>query len=147
MTKKTTTCPHILIAEDNPGDVMLIKKAFSQTDFENTIHTATDGEEAVQFLRQRNTNPEKFLPDLALLDLNMPRKDGIDVLEVMTEHPKLQQIPVVVLTSSEATEDIMKSYNHQANAYLVKPTDFNGFVELVDRLGEFWFKTAKLPSE
>jgi len=145
MNYNNNPCHHILIAEDNPGDVMLIQKAFDQIDFGNNIHTVTDGEEAIQFLRQKDTYTEKPRPDLVLLDLNMPRKDGIDVLESMTERPELQQIPVVILTSSEAEEDIVKSYNHQANAYLVKPTDFSGFVELVDRLKEFWFGTAEFP--
>lgn len=142
---KDNTCLHILIAEDNPGDVMLIKKALSESDFDITIHTVSDGIEAVRFIRQKKTYAEKPRPDLILMDLNLPRKDGIEVLESMTTNTDLQQTPVIVLTSSGAKKDIVKSYQHQANAYIVKPSDFNGFVDIITRIEEFWFKTAKIP--
>ena len=145
MTDRTTVCPHILLAEDNPGDVMLLKKALNQGDFDTTVHTVTDGKEALQFLQQKEIHVDKPYPDLILMDLDMPRKDGIEVLESMTMDPELQQVPVIVLTSSEAKEDIVRSYNHHANAYMVKPTDFEGFLNIISRLEEFWFGTAEFP--
>ena len=136
----------ILLAEDNPGDVMLTKKALEQGKLANNLHVATDGVEALAFLRQENEYADKPRPDLVLLDLNMPRKDGQDVLKELQEDPDLCRIPVVVLTSSESEEDIARSYELNANAYLTKPVDFDGFIEIVNRMENFWFKVVKLPA-
>lgn len=135
----------ILLAEDNPGDVMLTKKALKQGKLANNLHVVTDGVETLQFLRQEGEYADEPRPDLVLLDLNMPRKDGQEVLEELQDDPDLRRIPVVVLTSSESEEDIARSYELNANAYLTKPVDFDGFIDIVDRMENFWFKVVKLP--
>ena len=135
----------VLLAEDNPGDVMLTKKALEQGKLANNLHVVTDGVEALEYLRQDGEYADEPRPDLVLLDLNMPRKDGQDVLEELQDDPELGRIPVVVLTSSESEEDIARSYELNANAYLTKPVDFDGFIEIVDRMENFWFKVVKLP--
>ena len=135
----------ILLAEDNPGDVMLTKKALEQGKVANNLHVVTDGVEALEYLRQEGEYADEPRPDLVLLDLNMPRKDGQDVLEELQDDPDLRRIPVVVLTSSESEEDIAKSYELNANAYLTKPVDFDGFIDIVNRMENFWFKVVKLP--
>jgi CheY-like chemotaxis protein len=137
----------ILLAEDNPGDVMLTKKALEEGKLANNLHVTTDGVDALQFLRQEGEHEDAPRPDLVLLDLNMPRKDGEDVLEEMQADASLRRIPVVVLTSSESEEDIAKSYELNANAYLTKPVDFDGFVEIVNRMEDFWFQVVKLPED
>jgi len=135
----------ILLAEDNPGDVKLTEKALDQGHISNNLHVVTDGVEALQFLNQEDEYADKPQPDLILLDLNMPRKGGQEVLQDMKEDPELRRIPVVVLTSSEGEEDIVKSYDLHANAYLTKPVDFEGFTEIVERLENFWFQVVKFP--
>jgi len=137
----------ILLAEDNPGDVMLTKKALEEGKLANNLHVATDGVDALQFLRQEGEYDDTPRPDLILLDLNMPRKDGEEVLEELKDDEDLRRIPVVVLTSSESEEDIAKSYELNANAYLTKPVDFDGFVEIVNRMEDFWFQVVKLPED
>lgn len=137
----------ILLAEDNPGDARLTEKAFEQGAILNNLHVVEDGVEAMKFLRQEDEYSEKPRPDLVLLDLNMPRKDGWDVLAELKEHPELARIPVIVLTSSEAEEDIVRSYDLQANAYLTKPVDFQGFLEIVHGFEEFWLSLVKMPPE
>ena len=137
----------ILLAEDNPGDVMLTKKALEEGKLANNLHVATDGVDALQFLRQEGEYDDTPRPDLILLDLNMPRKGGEEVLEELKDDEDLRRIPVVVLTSSESEEDIAKSYELNANAYLTKPVDFDGFVEIVNRMEDFWFQVVKLPED
>lgn len=137
----------ILLAEDNPGDVVLTEKALEQGKLANNLHVTTDGVEALQFLRQEGEYADAIRPDLILLDLNMPRKDGQDVLEELQADDDLCRIPVVVLTSSESEEDIAKSYELNANAYLTKPVDFDGFVEIINRIEDFWFQVVKFPEE
>jgi len=137
----------VLLAEDNPGDVMLTKKALKRGKLANNLHVVTDGVEALAFLRHQGEYADAPRPDLVLLDLNMPRKDGQEVLEELKNDPELRRIPVVILTSSESEEDIVKSYELNANAYLTKPVDFDGFVEIVDRLEDFWFQVVKLPGD
>ena len=135
----------IPLAEDNPGDVTLTRKALKEGKLANNLHVATDGVEALEFLRQEDEYADAPRPDLVLLDLNMPRKDGKAVLESMQADEGLRRIPVVVLTSSESEADIARSYELNANAYLTKPVDFDGFVEIVDRIEAFWFQVVKLP--
>jgi len=137
----------ILLAEDNPGDVVLTKKALEQGKLANNLHVVEDGIEAMEYLRQEGEYTDAVRPDLILLDLNMPRKDGKEVLADINEEDGLSRIPVVVLTSSESEEDIAKSYELSANAYLTKPVDFDGFVEIVNRLEDFWFQVVKLPED
>ena len=137
----------ILLAEDNPGDVMLTRKALEQGKLANNLHVTTDGVDALEFLRQDGEYEDAPRPDLILLDLNMPRKDGQEVLEELRADDELRRIPVVVLTSSESKEDIVRSYELNANAYLTKPVDFDGFVEIVNRLENFWFQVVKFPEK
>lgn len=137
----------ILLAEDNPGDVMLTRKALEQGKLANNLHVTTDGVDALEFLRQEGEYEDAPRPDLILLDLNMPRKDGQEVLEELRGDDELRRIPVVVLTSSESEEDIVRSYELNANAYLTKPVDFDGFVEIVNRLENFWFQVVKFPEK
>ncbi|GAB6859964.1 response regulator [Haloplanus litoreus] len=137
----------ILLAEDNPGDVKLTRKALEKGRLANNLHVVNDGVETLQFLRGEGPYRETPRPDLVLLDLNMPRKDGREVLEEVKESEDLKRIPVVVLTSSEAEEDVIKSYERHANAYLTKPVDFDGFIEVVGTLEEFWLQVVKLPPE
>jgi len=135
----------ILLAEDNPGDAKLTQKAFEEGNILNNLHIVENGVEAMDFLKQRGDYEDKARPDLVLLDLNMPKKDGWDVLEEINEDPELRRIPVIVLTSSEAESDIVKSYELQANAYLSKPVDYSGFMDVVRSLEEFWLSVVKMP--
>jgi chemotaxis family two-component system response regulator Rcp1 len=137
----------ILLAEDNPGDVRLTEKALEKGKIVNNLHVVNDGVEAMAYLRQEGEYAGKPRPDLMLLDLNMPRMDGQEVLAQMDEEPDLRRIPVVVLTSSEAEEDIVKSYELNANAYLTKPVDFDGFVDVIKSVEDFWLAVVRLPSE
>jgi CheY-like chemotaxis protein len=137
----------ILLVEDNPGDVKLTRNALEQGSLENNLHVVNDGVEAMEFLRSVPPYTDTPQPDLVLLDLNMPRKDGQDVLEEMKADDDLGRIPVVVLTSSESEEDVIKSYDLNANAYLTKPVDYDGFLDIVDSLEDFWLQVVKLPPE
>jgi CheY-like chemotaxis protein len=137
----------ILLAEDNPGDAKLTRKALEQGNVINNLHVVTDGAEAVAYLRQEGEYADKPRPDLILLDLNMPRKDGREVLEDIKSDDALKRIPIVVMTSSEAEEDIVQSYDLHANAYLTKPIDFDGFIDVVQRIEDFWLTVVKMPPE
>jgi chemotaxis family two-component system response regulator Rcp1 len=137
----------ILLVEDNPGDVRLTKEALRDAKVLNKIFVAKDGVEAMEFLRKEGAFTDRHTPDLILLDLNLPRKDGREVLAEIKEDPKLKHIPVVILTSSKADEDILKAYNLHANCYITKPVDLNGFVEIMHSMEEFWFTIVKLPPE
>ena len=147
MTPKRGEPVEILLAEDNPGDVRLTEKALEQGKIVNNLHVVEDGVEAMKYLRQEGEYEDSPRPDLMLLDLNMPRMDGQEVLEEMSEDPILRRIPVVVLTSSEAEEDIVQSYELNANAYLTKPVDFEGFMDVIGSVEEFWLAVVKLPPE
>jgi two-component system, chemotaxis family, response regulator Rcp1 len=135
----------ILLVEDNPGDVRLTQAALAEGQVRNTLHVARDGVEAIAFLRRQNGHRQAPRPDLVLLDLNLPRKSGREVLKEIKEDPDLRRIPVIVLTSSEAEEDILRSYNLHANGYVAKPVDFAKFVRVMKTIEEFWFATVKLP--
>jgi len=135
----------ILLAEDNPGDVKLTRKALQSGNIRSNLHVVKDGVEVMKFLRQEGEYADEPRPELILLDLNMPKKDGRQVMTEMEDEPELRRIPVVVLTSSDAEEDIVQSYELNANAYLTKPVDFDGFVDIVERLEHFWFEVVKMP--
>ncbi|WP_222919900.1 response regulator [Natrinema sp. SYSU A 869] len=137
----------ILLVEDNPGDVRLTKEAFKQGRIENDLHVVSNGAEALDFLSQREPYADVPRPDLVLLDLNLPGKDGEEVLEELKEDPALRSIPIIVLTSSRAEEDIVKSYELHANAYLTKPVDPDEFIETVRAFEKFWFSVVRLPPE
>jgi two-component system, chemotaxis family, response regulator Rcp1 len=146
IAQKTETRPvDILLVEDNPGDVRLTKEALKDAKVLNEIYVARDGVEAMQFVHREGSFANAPMPDLILLDLNLPRKDGREVLAELKKDPKLQHIPVVVLTTSKADEDIIKTYNLHANAYITKPVDLNRFVEIMHALEQFWFTIVKLP--
>ncbi|USZ73112.1 response regulator [Natronosalvus halobius] len=135
----------ILLVEDNPGDVRLTKEAFKEGRIDNTIHVARNGVDALSFLYQRDGYEDAPRPDLILLDLNLPRKNGEEVLEELKDDPTLRRIPTVVLTSSEAEEDVVRSYEKYANAYLTKPIDPDEFIEIVRSFESFWLSVVNLP--
>ncbi|ELY73089.1 response regulator [Natrinema pallidum] len=137
----------ILLVEDNPGDVRLTKEAFKQGRIENDLHVVSDGTEALDFLGRQGPYTDVPHPDLVLLDLNLPGKDGEEVLEELKADPALRSIPVIVLTSSRAEEDVVKSYELHANAYLTKPVDPDEFIETVRAFEKFWFSVVRLPPE
>ncbi|NHN42752.1 response regulator [Halorubellus sp. JP-L1] len=137
----------ILLVEDNPGDVRLTREAFEAGQIRNTLHVARDGVEALEFLRQQGEYADVPRPDIVLLDLNLPRKDGDEVLAEIRADPDLETLPVIVLTSSSAEEDVVRSYELQANAFLTKPVDPMEFVEIVRSFQEFWLSVVRLPPE
>ncbi len=137
----------VLLVEDNPGDVRLTREAFSEGRIENTLHVANDGAEALDFIHQRGEYEDAPRPDIVLLDLNLPRKSGEEVLEEIRSDDDLEHLPVIVLTSSEAEEDVVKSYELCANAYLTKPVDPSEFIETVRSFERFWLSVVRLPGD
>ncbi|GAB2189566.1 response regulator [Sessilibacter sp. MAH2] len=135
----------ILLVEDNPGDVILTQEAFAEAKIVNSISIAKDGEEALNILFSRPGYEQHSKPDLILLDLNLPKVDGREVLENLKGDDVLRRIPVIVLTSSESERDILESYDLHANGYIVKPLDLNQFVNVVIALDNFWFDVVTLP--
>ncbi len=135
----------ILLVEDNPGDVRLTLEAFREAKIGNRIHTVSDGIQALDFLNQDAKYSNVPSPDLILLDLNLPKKDGREVLASIKANPKIKHIPVVVLTTSKSEEDIIKSYALQANCYITKPVDLDQFLDVVKLIGDFWLTVVKLP--
>ena len=136
----------MLLVEDNPGDARLTREAFSQGTVRTTIHHARDGEQAIAFLRRHAGYEQMPTPDLILLDLNLPRLGGREVLEEIKADPTLRQIPVVVLTSSQAQEDVLHSYRLHANCFITKPGDLEALIHVAQSIEEFWFKLVRLPS-
>ena len=137
----------ILLVEDNPGDVRLTKEAFKEGKVRNNLHAVEDGMEAMAFLRKEGKYADVPRPDLILLDLNMPRKSGREVLAEVKSDEDLKSIPIVVLTTSKAEEDVLKSYNMHANCYITKPVDMDQFTKVVKTIEEFWFSIVRLPKE
>jgi CheY-like chemotaxis protein len=137
----------ILLVEDDPGDVLLVQEAFEDHKVVNRLHVVGDGEQALAFLRQEGEYADAPVPDLVLLDLNLPRKDGREVLAEVKGDEALASIPVVVLTTSEAEEDIVRSYKLHANAYVSKPVDFERFVSVVRQIDDFFVSVVKLPGK
>jgi chemotaxis family two-component system response regulator Rcp1 len=135
----------ILLVEDNPGDVRLTQEALDEAKMNNHLHVAVDGVQALRFLRREEEHAEAPRPDLILLDLNLPKKSGREVLEEVKADPDLRRIPVVVLTTSEAEQDILRSYELHANAYVKKPVDFSSFIDVVRAIENFWFSVVLLP--
>ncbi len=144
-TPVTEKLIEILLVEDNPGDVRLTQEALRDNKVRNRLSVAVDGEEAMAFLRREGKYARAPRPDLILLDLNLPRKDGREVLKEIKEDDALKRIPVVVLTTSKAEEDIIRSYNLHANCYITKPVDLDQFINIVRSIEEFWFCLVKLP--
>ena len=137
----------ILLVEDNPGDIRLTKEAFKDGNFTNTLHVVEDGVEALDFCFQRGDYADAHRPDIILLDLNLPRKNGDEVLQEIRKEPDLRSIPVIILTSSEAHKDVVQSYEFCANAYITKPVDPTEFVEIAQSLQEFWLSIVRLPND
>ena len=135
----------ILIAEDNPGEVRLTVKALEQSKLKNKLNVVPDGIEAMKYLRQEGNYCDVVQPDIVFLDLNMPRMDGRQVLAEMKEDQSLKHIPVVVLTTSDAEQDVVCSYQLHANCYITKPVDMEQFFKVVTSIEDFWFKIVKLP--
>ncbi|MBE1501560.1 CheY-like chemotaxis protein [Amycolatopsis lexingtonensis] len=135
----------ILLVEDDPGDVLMTREAFEHHKIRNALHVAADGVEALEFLNREGRFRAAPRPGLILLDLNLPRKDGRELLGEIKQDPRLRTIPVVVLTTSEAEEDILRSYELHANAYVTKPVDFEKFIDVVRKIDEFWVSVVQLP--
>jgi chemotaxis family two-component system response regulator Rcp1 len=137
----------VLLVEDSPGDVRLTREAFKDAKVHIKLHVASDGVEAMDFLTQKGNYPDAPRPDLILLDLNLPKKDGREVLEEIKESPTLKSIPVVILTTSASEADILRSYRLHANCYITKPVGLDGFLEVVKSIDSFWLSIVKLPHE
>jgi CheY-like chemotaxis protein len=137
----------VLLVEDDPGDVVLIREAFEHNKVYNALHVVSDGVQALEFLRREGDHADAPRPDLVLLDLNLPRKDGRQVLAEVKDDTDLRTIPVVVLTTSEAEEDILRSYDLHANAYVTKPVDFDRFIGVVRQIDQFFVSVVKLPKQ
>lgn len=137
----------ILVVEDNPGDARLITEVLKSNKIHNSLHVVKDGVEAMDFLHQKGEFTNVPRPDLIFLDLNLPRKDGREVLAELKSDDRFMQIPVVVMTMSQSEEDILKSYSLHANCYVTKPIDLDQFIKVVDSIENFWFSLVKLPSK
>jgi CheY-like chemotaxis protein len=137
---------NILIVEDNYPDVLLAKEVLIEAKVKNKLNVVDDGEKAMEYLLKKEDYVNATTPDLILLDLNLPKKDGREVLIEIKDNSELKRIPVVILTTSEAEEDIVNMYEHHANAYITKPVDFNQFIEVIKSLENFWLSIVKLPT-
>lgn len=135
----------ILLIEDNPGDIRLTQEALKDSKLKNNLSVAQDGVTAMTFLRQEGEYQDAPVPDIILLDLNLPRMDGREVLAAIKDDDNLKRIPVVVLTTSDDEKDILTTYNLHANCYITKPVDLNRFVQIVKTIEGFWFQIVKLP--
>lgn len=136
----------ILLVEDNPGDVRLTREALHENKVNNNLHVAVDGVEALAFLHRTGKFADAARPDLILLDLNLPKKDGREVLSEIKADPHLRRIPVVILTTSDAEQDIVASYDLHANCYITKPVDLDRFISVVKSIEGFWLSVVKLPT-
>jgi len=137
----------ILLVEDNPGDIRLTQEALKDSKIQNNLSVVRDGVEAISFLRHEGKYRDVPRPDIILLDLNLPRKDGREVLEEIKQDDELKRIPVVVLTTSNDESDVLASYNLHANCFITKPVDLNRFIQIVKSIEGFWFQIVKLPPE
>ncbi len=135
----------ILLVEDNPVDVRMTQEAFKDYRVANNLHFVTDGQAGLDFLYQRGEYTDAPRPDLILLDLNLPKKDGREILEVIKADDNLRAIPVIILTTSALDKDIMGSYCHNANAFITKPIEFDDFVTMMRSIGDFWLTFVRLP--
>ncbi len=138
---------HILLIEDSLGDVMLIKEAIEDGNIAHTLDIVNDGWEGVQFLERKGIYKDKKLPDLILLDINMPKLNGHDVLDRIKNNDEIKHIPVIMLTTSSAEKDILKAYQKHSNCYIVKPIEYNDFEHIIKSIETFWTSIAKLPHQ
>ena len=147
MLEDTLSNPiEILLVEDNPGDIRLTQEVLKEGKVQNTLSIVENGVQAISFLRKENEYQDAPTPDLILLDLNLPKKDGREVLLDIKNDPELKKIPVVVLTTSQSEEDILKVYDLNANCYISKPVDFGQFIDVVKSIENFWLSIVKLPT-
>jgi two-component system response regulator len=137
----------ILLVEDNAADIELTKQGLAKGHLANSLHVVHNGEDAIDFLRRQGRFASAPRPDLVLLDLNLPLKDGREVLAEMKADPDLRTIPTVVLTTSDLEKDVLHAYSHHVNAYMTKPVDFHKFVDVVNKLTNYWFVLVKLPAQ
>ena len=145
MTERGECQPvHVLLVEDDPGDVLMTKEAFEHYKLRNVLHAVTDGEQALHFLRRTGGYADAPRPGLILLDLNLPRLDGLEVLAELKADPALKVIPVVILTTSQAQQDVLRSYVLHANAYVSKPVDFETFMEVIRQIDNFFVTVVQL---
>lgn len=135
----------IVLIEDNPGDIGLVEEAFTESGISYKLKSITNGREALEYLKKKNENGYVNQPDLIILDLNLPVLGGLDVLKEVKSDEKLEQIPVVILTTSEAERDIFYSYKFKANSYITKPVDFDEFLDIVNNIKDYWLSIVKLP--
>jgi CheY-like chemotaxis protein len=145
MTDEQPRIINVLLVEDDPGDVLMTREAFDEY-LQNRLDVVTDGAEALSYLRNEGPHTNAPRPDLILLDLNLPRRDGREVLAEVKADPDLRHIPVIVLTTSQAEEDVLRSYQLHANAYVTKPVDFDGFIEAIKQIDHFFVSVVQLPS-
>jgi CheY-like chemotaxis protein len=145
MTTPEPRIVNVLLVEDDPGDVLMTREAFDEY-LHNRLDVVTDGAEALSYLRREGPYTDAPRPDLILLDLNLPRRDGREVLAEVKDDPELRHIPVIVLTTSRAEEDVLRSYQLHANAYVTKPVDFEGFIEAIKQIDHFFVSVVQLPS-
>ncbi|MGW6132051.1 response regulator [Cellulomonas sp. NPDC055163] len=136
----------VLLVEDDPGDVLMTREAFEDNKVANRLAVVSDGVSALAYLRKEGEHADAPTPDLILLDLNLPRMDGREVLQALKQDDDLRSIPVVVLTTSEAEEDVLRSYSLHANAYVTKPVDFERFIDVVRQIDEFFVSVVRLPT-
>ena len=145
MSTESPRLVEILLVEDSPADVLMTREAFQQAKLMNNLHVAEDGVQALQFLHREGEFASSPRPELILLDLNLPRKNGQDVLAEIKADPELKTIPVVILTTSQAEQDILEAYDLHANCYIVKPVGFENFVKAMNSIQRFWFGVVTLP--
>jgi chemotaxis family two-component system response regulator Rcp1 len=136
---------NILLVEDNPGDIRLTEEAFKEGKIKNKLTVVTDGEEAMCYLLKDGKYKEAHLPDIILLDLNLPKKSGYEVLTEIKSDPNLKCIPVIILTTSSSQQDILQTYSDHANCYITKPVDFDQFIHVIWTIENFWLSIVKLP--
>jgi CheY-like chemotaxis protein len=146
LSDATDSLIHILLVEDSPTDVMMTREALEYYKVLNPVHVAEDGVAAMEYLRREGEHSDAPRPGLIILDLNLPRKSGREVLQELKADPDLMTIPVVVLTTSKSAEDVAKTYGLHANCYITKPVDFGRFVDVVRSINDFWFGVVTLPS-
>ena len=137
----------ILLVEDNPGDVRLTQEVFKEAKIVNHLHVVGDGVDAMAFLRREGGFADVVRPDIVLLDLNLPRKSGRDVLEEIKGDPALRNIPIVILTTSRAEQDVLNAYEHHANCYITKPVRLEQFIDIVKSISQFWLSIVELPAK
>lgn len=145
--KRDMTAFQVLLVEDSPGDVRLTREALKDAKVYINLHVAWDGVEAMAFLRREGKHADVPRPDLILLDLNLPKKSGREVLEEIKEDPGLKSIPIVILTTSTSEQDVLRSYLLHANCFITKPVDLDGFLAVVKSIDNFWLSVVKLPNE